>query len=186
MKSKIVLVTGGAGYIGSHMVRALSGAGYRVVVFDNLSTGHRQLVPRGVPFHKGDIRNPKALAAVFAAYKIDAVVHFAGLIAVGESVVQPLSYYDNNVAGSLRLLEAGVAAKVKCFVFSSTAAVYGPSRTPRFSENAVLAPGNPYGASKLMLERIIADTALSTGLRFMLLRYFNASGASADGSTGEW
>jgi UDP-glucose 4-epimerase len=181
-----ILVTGGAGYIGSHMIRLLAKNGFVPVVFDNLSTGHRQLVPRDVPFVKGDIRDVAALKKLFAQHKFHGVIHFAGLIAVGESVKEPFKYYDNNVTGSLRLIEAVAGARVPYFIFSSTAAVYGPVKSPKIPETALLAPGNPYGATKLVIERVVSDMAAVAGFRYALPRYFNASGAHPSADTGEW
>lgn len=180
-----VLVCGGAGYIGSHMVRALVGHGHEVVVFDNLGTGHREAVPATVPLVVGDLLDAPALAAVFASRPFDAVMHFCALSLVGESVTEPYRYYRNNVAGTLNLLEAMRAARVGRLVFSSTAAVFGNPLADSIDEAHPTAPINPYGASKLMVERILADAAQAHGLRSVALRYFNAAGADPSGEIGE-
>jgi UDP-glucose 4-epimerase len=184
MKNKHILVSGGAGYIGSHMVRALVSAGYMPVVVDNLSTGHRALVPKGVPFIKADLRNLTAVKKIFRQ-KFDAVMHFAGLIAVGESVKEPLKYYENNVVGSLNLIACAAEAKVPHFIFSSTAAVY-VAGAKRLTEKGKLGPVNPYGDNKLMIERVLEDVSGKGLLRYAALRYFNACGAHSSGETGEW
>jgi UDP-glucose 4-epimerase len=179
-----VLVTGGAGYIGAHMVKALSQRGADVLVFDNLSSGRREAV-RDCPLVVGDINNPSDLAAVFSAHRVDAVMHFASLIQVGESVQQPARYYRTNIGGTLNLLEAMHAAEVRRFIFSSSAAVFGePSYTP-IDEAHPKAPVNPYGFSKLAVEQILADYAAAYGLLSVSLRYFNAAGADPEGDLGE-
>jgi UDP-glucose 4-epimerase len=179
-----ILVTGGAGYVGSHCCLALARAGHKVVVYDNLSNGHERFVQWG-PFERGDIRDRVRLAAVLEAHKPDAVLHCAALIEVGESVKHPERYYDNNVAGSLVLLEAMREAGVSAFVLSSTCAVYGaPSRVP-MDENHAQAPINPYGWTKLMIEQASRDFAASSGLKFAHLRYFNAAGAAPEQGIGE-
>lgn len=180
-----VLVIGGAGYIGSHNVRALLERGDGVVVFDNLSTGHRKAVPVHVPFVHGDIRSQADLDKVFENHHIEAVLHFAAFIEVGESVQKPLKYFDNNVVGMISLLEAMERHKVDKLVFSSTAAVYGePARVP-IEEDDAKAPTSPYGESKLQMERIMAWTARATNIRSVTLRYFNVGGAHPDGDIGE-
>ncbi len=179
-----VLVCGGAGYIGSHMVRHLVGHGHEVVVFDNLSTGHREAVA-GVPLVTGDVADARALDAVFAAHAFDAVMHFCARSLVGESVQKPLAYYRNNVAGTLGLLEAMQRAGVDKLVFSSTAAVFGQPQAECIDEAHPAQPINPYGASKLMVERVLADAARAYGLRSVALRYFNAAGADPSGELGE-
>ncbi len=184
MKNKHILVTGGAGYIGSHMVRALVSAGYTPVVVDNLSTGHRILVPKGVSFIKADLRNLAVVKKIFRR-KFDAVMHFAGLIAVGESVREPLKYYEHNVVGSLNLIACAAEAKVPHFIFSSTAAVYVPG-AHRLIERSKLGPVNPYGDNKRMVEGVLADVSKKGMLRYAALRYFNACGAHSSGETGEW
>ena len=179
-----VLVCGGAGYIGSHMVRFLVGHGHEVVVFDNLSTGHREAVG-AVPLLEGDLLDPPALEAVLASQPFDAVMHFCALSLVGESLVEPYRYYRNNVVGTLNLLQAMRAANVDKLVFSSTAAVFGSPQTELIDEAHPTAPINPYGASKLIVERILVDAARAYGLRSVALRYFNAAGADPSGEIGE-
>lgn len=179
-----ILVVGGAGYIGSHMVRELLAEGFDPLVFDNLGTGHGWAVPDGRLLH-GDLADSGRLREVFAAHAFDAVMHFASFIQVGESVQQPLKYYRNNVANTLNLLEAMRDADVRRFVFSSTAAVYGTPETVPISEDAPLHPENPYGHSKLMIEQVLADCEQAWGLRSARLRYFNAAGAQPDRSIGE-
>ena len=180
-----ILVIGGAGYIGSHNVRALLARGEDVIVLDNLSTGHREAVPDNVAFYKGDLRNPDDLEKVFSAHKIEAVLHFAAFIEVGESMKKPLKYFDNNVVGMIVLLEAMERHGVDKLVFSSTAAVYGePKRVP-IEEGDAKAPTNPYGESKLMMEHIMEWTHRAVGIRSVTLRYFNVGGAFEDASIGE-
>ncbi|MCW0386582.1 UDP-glucose 4-epimerase [Xanthomonas sacchari] len=180
-----VLVCGGAGYIGSHMVRLLQAQGEEVVVFDNLSTGHACALPGGVELVNGDLLDSGALASVFERFNFDAVVHFAAYSQVGESMSAPYKYYSNNVVGTLNLLDAMRSASVKRIVFSSTAAVYGNPLHSPIDEGHPTAPINPYGASKLMVERILADGAVAYGLRSVSLRYFNAAGAETSGCIGE-
>ncbi len=182
---KTVLVVGGAGYIGSHMVRKLLDRHLQPVVFDNLSSGQRRFVPKGVKLHKGDMKRPRDLAAAFRAVRPDTVMHFAGSSLVGESIYQPLKYYENNVSNFVHLLEAAVAFKVKKIIFSSSAAVYGePSRVP-IKEEDMLRPTNPYGRSKMMMEAMLADTGTAHGISHASLRYFNACGADKAGGIGE-
>jgi UDP-glucose 4-epimerase len=179
-----ILVCGGAGYIGSHMVSYLTALKHTVVVFDNLSTGHRAAV--GVaPLVVGDLLDPASLAALFAAHRFDAVMHFCARSLVGESVDDPYVYYQNNVVGTLNLLRAMRTAGVDKLVFSSTAAVYGAPRTNLIDETFPTDPINPYGASKLMVERMLADAARAYGLRSVAFRYFNAAGADPSGEIGE-
>lgn len=179
-----ILVTGGAGYVGSHCCFALAKAGHRVVVYDNLYNGHEAFAKWG-PFERGDIRDRSRLDAVMASHRPDAVLHCAALIEVGESVKEPARFYDNNVVGTLTLLEAMRAAGVGAFVFSSTCATYGePQRMP-MDETHPQAPVSPYGWTKLMIERASADFAASYGLKFAHLRYFNAAGAAANEGIGE-
>lgn len=178
-----VLVCGGAGYIGSHMVRVLREAGTKVRVFDDLSTGHRESI-EGVELIVGRLQDPAALDAAFAPGDVEAVIHFAAKALVGESVADPLLYYDNNVIGTLRLLEAMQRHGVQRLVFSSTCAIYGVPQTAQLDEDHRKAPINPYGASKWMCEQMIGDAA-RIGLRSVCLRYFNAAGATPDGSIGE-
>ncbi len=180
-----LLVTGGAGYIGSHALRALQRAGHTAVVFDDLRAGREALV-HGAPLVRGDVRDREALTRVFAEQgPFDGVLHFAALLSVPESVANPLLYYSNNVTGSAVLLEVALAAGTRVCVLSSTAAVYGHPRQQPISETAPLAPINPYGASKLMVERMLADAEAAHGLRWAALRYFNASGADPEGDLGE-
>lgn len=179
-----VLVCGGAGYIGAHMVRCLLAHGHDVVVFDNLSTGHRAAVC-AAPLVVGDLLDSAALTTLFATHRFDAVMHFCALSLVGVSVTDPYGYYQNNVAGTLSLLQAMRAAGVTKLVFSSTAAVFGNPETELIDENHPTRPINPYGASKLMVERILADAARAYGLRSVALRYFNAAGADPSGEIGE-
>ena len=179
-----ILVCGGAGYIGAHMVRYLIQHGHGVVVFDNLSTGHAEAVA-GLPLVVGDVRNGAALDGVFATHAFDAVMHFCARSLVGESVREPLVYYDNNVAGTLGLLAAMRRAGVDKLVFSSTAAVFGQPCAELIDEAHPTQPINPYGASKLMVERVLADAAQAYGLRSVALRYFNAAGADPSGTLGE-
>ncbi len=185
-KQSPILVTGGAGYIGSHAVLALREAGRDVVVVDDLSTGRRAAVPDGVPFELGDVADSALVARILADHGIGAVLHFAGSIVVEESVSDPLKYYRNNTAASRTLLEACVAGGVKHFVFSSTAAVYGEPEEVPVDEKAPVAPINPYGHSKLMTERILHDLGAASGLRYAILRYFNVAGADPEGRTGQY
>ncbi|AHE96948.1 UDP-glucose 4-epimerase [Thioalkalivibrio paradoxus ARh 1] len=179
-----MLVTGGAGYIGSHACKALALAGYTPVAYDNLVYGHREAVRWG-PLEPGDIADRKRLDAVVAQYQPEAVLHFAAYAYVGESVQDPAKYYRNNVAGTLTLLEALVHHDIRRIVFSSTCATYGvPERTP-IDEDHPQQPINPYGASKLMIERMLQDFDAAYGLRSVSLRYFNAAGADPDGEIGE-
>lgn len=180
-----VLVAGGAGYIGSHCVRQLIAAGHEPVVVDNFVYGHRAAVASSVRVHDINLGNPAAVDAVIAAEKPDVVMHFAAYAYVGESVTQPLKYYQNNVAATLYLLEAMLKHGVKKFVFSSTCATYGvPERMP-ITEDSAQCPINPYGETKLMVEHMLRDLAPATGLSFAAFRYFNAAGAAEDGSIGE-
>jgi len=181
-----VLVTGGAGYIGSHAVLALKQAGYRVVVLDNLVYGHREFVEAlQVEFVQGDIGDRPLLDDLFQRYSIDAVMHFAAYAYVGESVTNPAKYYRNNVAGTLTLLEAMVAANVKKIVFSSTCASYGVPQTVPIPEEHPQVPINPYGMSKLMVEQMLQDFDVAYGLKSVRFRYFNAAGADPSGQLGE-
>ena len=178
-----VLVTGGAGYIGSHCCRALHAAGYHPVVYDNFSTGHRSFVTGSLV--TGDLQDGARLAHAFAQYDIVAVMHFAASSLVGESVADPQKYYANNVGGTLSLLEAMRDAGCNRLVFSSTGAVYGNADSKALPESYACEPINPYGASKWMIERILADYRRAYGLGSFALRYFNASGADASGGIGE-
>jgi UDP-glucose 4-epimerase len=179
-----ILVVGGAGYIGSHMVKHLMGKGHQVIVVDNLSTGYRDAVLAD-SFFQIDIANRSELDQVFQHHPIDAVFHFASYIQVGESVIAPAKYYENNVSATLTLLQAMVAADVKKFVFSSTAAVYGNPEYVPIDEAHPKQPINPYGQSKLMVERILQDFDHAYGLKSVCLRYFNAAGADPDALLGE-
>ena len=180
-----VLVTGGAGYIGSHAVLALRDAGWPVAVIDDLSNGTRAVVPQDVPFFEGSIGDRALVDRVLGDQQIGAILHFAGSIVVPESVEKPLDYYANNTLASHALISAAVAAGVPHLVFSSTAAVYGaPERVP-VAEDDALAPINPYGASKLMTERMLADTAAAYPINYAALRYFNVAGADPDGRAGQ-
>jgi UDP-arabinose 4-epimerase len=179
-----VLIAGGAGYIGAHTCKALAKAGYDPVAFDNLSTGHREFVRWG-PLVEGDIRDSVAVAAAIRHYNCAAVLHFAACAYVGESVVDPSKYYNNNVTGTLSLVDALRATDCSLLVFSSTCAVYGQPECLPITEDTPPNPINPYGASKLMAERIIADYRVAYGLRATSLRYFNACGADLDGEIGE-
>lgn len=180
-----ILVTGGAGYIGSHACKMLARAGFTPVVFDSFTTGWRDAVRFG-PVIEGDLLNPADLAAAFDACRPAAVMHFAALSLVGESVTHPGRYWRNNVCGTLNLLEAMTAAGVERLVFSSTAATYGEPDVALIPEDAPQAPTNPYGQTKLAVERMIGDFAATTGLRAMVFRYFNVAGADDDGLIGEF
>ncbi|HET8800144.1 MAG TPA: UDP-glucose 4-epimerase GalE [Marinobacter sp.] len=179
-----VLVTGGAGYIGSHVVRQLDEAGHRIVVFDNLSTGYRWAVTAG-ELIVGDLADEAAIDDVFAHHHFDAVLHFAANIVVPESVANPLKYYRNNTRNTLNLLKAVERHQVPYMVFSSTAAVYGMPEQTVLTEALPLAPINPYGASKMMSERMIMDLAAASSLNYVVLRYFNVAGANPDGLLGQ-
>lgn len=181
---KNILVIGGAGYIGSHMVRMLANQGYNPVVFDNLSKGHREAVAN-YPFELGDLGDKARLTEVFKKYGIEAVMHFAAFAEVGESVKEPSKYYHNNVAKVLDLLDALVENDIKYFVFSSTAATFGEPVRPKIDESHPQNPINPYGNTKLMVEKILADFDTAYGLKATALRYFNASGADDSGEIGE-
>lgn len=180
-----ILVCGGAGYIGSHTVRALCARGDDVVVADNLLTGHRAAVAPQARFYEGDIRNRAFLDGLFDKEKIDAVIHFAACSLVGESMVNPLKYYNNNLCGTETLLEAMTAHQIGKIVFSSTAATYGePERVP-IVETDRTEPTNPYGETKLAMERMFKWADKAYGMRYVSLRYFNACGADASGEIGE-
>jgi len=179
-----ILVVGGAGYIGSHMVKQLAQAGNDVITLDNLSYGYRDAVKYG-KFVEGDLGDDSVLNSIFAAGDIDAVMHFAGFIQVGESVIKPSMYYHNNVVNTFTLLDAMLRHEVKNFIFSSTAAIFGePDYTP-IDEKHNKQPINPYGHSKLMIEQVLDDYDKAYGLRSTCLRYFNAAGADPDGELGE-
>ena len=185
MTKPTVLVTGGAGYIGSHAVLALADAGWPVVVLDDLSTGFRWAVPDGVAFVEGEVGDRAVLDAVLAEHAVGAAMHFAGSIIVPESVADPLKYYGNNTAASRTLIDACVGAGVRHMVFSSTAATYGtPPRSP-VAEGDPTVPINPYGRSKLMTEWMLADTAAAHPFNYCALRYFNVAGADPAGRSGQ-
>ncbi|HNX91598.1 MAG TPA: NAD-dependent epimerase/dehydratase family protein [Candidatus Omnitrophota bacterium] len=184
-KKKNILVTGGAGYIGSHMVRMLQDNGYNPIVFDNLCTGKRSAVSKGVPFIKGDLRKPQDIKKIFSEYKIDAITHFAALIVVPESVVYPMKYYENNVMGSYNLIKASIEHKMRKFIFSSTAAVYGsPAKMP-VTEDVPRLPENPYGTTKMIVEDILKDASHAYDFAYVALRYFNVDGAHPSGVAAE-
>lgn len=180
----MILVTGGAGYIGSHTVRELRSRGYDVVVYDNLSTGHIESIGDAL-FVKGDLFDVELLKDTFKKYGVDSVIHFAAYSLVGESMINPLKYYKNNVSGTLCLLEAMTACDVKHLVFSSSAATYGDTGEDIITENSPQNPTSVYGMTKLMMERLMADFDRAYGMKYVALRYFNAAGAHADGDIGE-
>lgn len=180
-----VLVTGGAGYIGSHMVLALLDAGEKVVVVDNLSTGFRSAVPPQVAFVEGNIGDIDLVKGVIGEHGVRAIIHFAGSIVVPDSVADPLGYYLNNTVNSRSLIEAAVKTGVRSFIFSSTAAVYGNPKSIPVNEDAELKPVSPYGTSKLMTELMLADTAFAHDFNYVALRYFNVAGADPQGRTGQ-
>ena len=180
----MILVTGGAGYIGSHTVKELLRHGYEVVVYDNLSTGHREFV-LSEHFVEGDLLDLEELRATFRRYPIEAVLHFAAVCRVDESVANPQKYYQNNVVGGLNLLQAMLEHDVKLIIFSSSAAVYGDPELVPIPENHPKRPKNPYGWTKWIFEQILADYAHAYGLKYIALRYFNAAGADPEGQLGE-
>ncbi|MGZ3198654.1 MAG: UDP-glucose 4-epimerase GalE [Croceibacterium sp.] len=180
-----VLVTGGAGYIGSHAVLALLDGGWPVAVIDNLVTGFRFAVPEGVSFYQGDVEDAGLLARIFAVQGTRAIMHCAGSVVVPESVEDPLKYYRNNTANSRSLIEAAVTAGVPHFIFSSTAATYGIPAVPQVTEETPQSPINPYGWSKLMTERMLSDTAVAHPLNYCALRYFNVAGADPHARSGQ-
>ncbi len=180
-----ILVTGGAGYIGSHMVLDLLETGEEIVVFDDLSTGFPWLVPQGVTLVEGDIGDKALLSRVIADHQIDAIAHFAAKIVVPDSMSDPLGYYLNNTSKARTLIEAAVEGGVKHFIFSSTAAVYGETREMPVTEESPPAPVSPYGRSKLMVEWMLEDASRAYGLNAMILRYFNVAGADPKGRSGQ-
>lgn len=180
-----VLVTGGAGYIGSHMAHALVDAGECVVVLDNLSTGLREAVPLGVPLIAGDIGDRQLVDKLIADYGVEAILHFAGSTVVPESISKPLDYYRNNTVSSRTLIEAAVQCGVRHFIFSSTAAVYGNPESIPVTEDMPTQPMSPYGRSKLMTEWILKDVAAAQPLGYVILRYFNVAGADPKLRTGQ-
>ncbi len=180
-----ILVTGGAGYIGSHMVHELVDAGEPVVVLDNLSSGFRFLIPASVPFVAGSTGDRSLVGDTIARHGITTIIHFAASIVVPESVADPLGYYGNNTMNTCALLDVAIKAGVRQFIFSSTAAVYGTTDEKPVRENALTAPISPYGTSKLMSEMMLHDAAKAHGLRFVILRYFNVAGADPKLRTGQ-
>jgi UDP-glucose 4-epimerase len=180
-----VLVTGGAGYIGSHMALELLDAGEQVVVLDNLSTGLAWALPKGATLVEGDVGDQSLVQRVLESEGIDAIIHFAGSIVVPDSVADPLGYYLNNTVKSRALMESAVKSGVRHFIFSSTAAVYGMTGEKPVGEDAPLAPMSPYGSSKLMTEIMLADAARAHDLRYVALRYFNVAGADPKGRSGQ-
>ena len=180
-----VLVTGGAGYIGSHVVLALVDAGYPVVVLDDLSTGHREAVPDGAAFVEGDAGDPDTARGIITAHRVRAVVHLAGSISVPESIIDPLRYYHNNSHASAHLVRACIDERVERFIFSSSAAVYGSPGPAPVTEDAPTAPVNPYGRSKLITEWTLRDAAAAHDFSYVALRYFNVAGADPDGRAGQ-
>ncbi|MEO1114010.1 MAG: UDP-glucose 4-epimerase GalE [Pseudomonadota bacterium] len=185
MMRRRILVTGGAGYIGSHTCKLLASSGWEPVTFDNLSTGNLSSVRWG-PFVEGDIRDTALLQNTLVMFDIEAVIHFAASAYVGESVVDPATYYDNNVRGTLSVLDACTAAGVDRLIFSSSCATYGIPRQLPISEDSEQQPINPYGKTKLMAEHMIRDYAQAYDLKYVILRYFNACGADPEGELGEW
>lgn len=184
MKNDKILVVGGAGYIGSHMVKDLLDADYDVITLDDLSTGHLELLPGG-EFIEGSLGDTVLLDKLFSTHKISAVMHFAAFSLVGESVGKPLKYYRNNMAATVELLDSMIRHKVKRFIFSSTAAVYGEPVEIPITESHPCNPTNPYGTSKNAVERMLKDCDSAHGLKYISLRYFNASGADESGDIGE-
>lgn len=180
-----ILVTGGAGYIGSHVVEELQKSGFTPIVYDNFSTGHAAAVPEDVQLVEGDIHDVRFAKHIMEQFEIDAVIHFAASSLVGESMVDPAKYYFNNVEGSLHLLEAMRGSGVDRIVFSSTAAVYGEPEQVPITEDSKLQPTNVYGRSKLMIEKMLADYDMAYDFRYVALRYFNAAGASPTRDIGE-
>jgi UDP-glucose 4-epimerase len=185
IKSHNVLVTGGAGYIGSHAVLALIDAGHHPIVIDNLTTGFRWALPADVPFHEGDIADEGLVARIIADHRIEAIMHFAGSIIVPESVENPLKYYRNNTANSRSIIESAINGGVKHFIFSSTAATYGMPEASAVREDTPTLPINPYGLSKLMTEYMLRDVAAAHDFNYCALRYFNVAGADPQGRTGQ-
>jgi UDP-glucose 4-epimerase len=185
MAGETILVVGGAGYIGSHTCLDLAAKGFLPVVYDNFSNGHPEFVQWG-PVEEGDIRDRARLDEVIARHKPSAILHFAALIEVGESVKDPVAFYENNVIGTLTLLSAAQAAGIKAFVFSSTCATYGLPQSVPLDEGHRQVPINPYGQTKYIVEQALADYDRYTGFRSVILRYFNAAGADFEGRVGEW
>ncbi|CAG8476814.1 12769_t:CDS:1 [Cetraspora pellucida] len=185
-KAMRILVCGGAGYIGSHLVRELSTQqGYEIIVLDNLSKGHIKSIPNGIKFEKADIRDKKALERIFSEYKPDAVMHFCASISIEESVADPLGYYENNVVGTIYLLQTMKKHNVKYFIFSSSSAIFGNPKEVPIADNIQPDPINPYGDTKYIVEKILAWSENAYGLKYICLRYFNACGAHESGDIGE-
>ncbi|MGZ3773941.1 MAG: UDP-glucose 4-epimerase GalE [Pseudobdellovibrionaceae bacterium] len=182
-----ILVTGAAGYIGSHAVTTLLKAGYEVVAYDNLSTGFKSAIPSNVKFIEGDIRATATLTKALTENKIEAILHFAAKLKVNESVTKPLEYYDNNISGTISLVQACKNAQINKIIFSSTAAVYGTANGSNglVTEDSLSIPISPYGSSKLMAEKILQDADVAHGIKSVILRYFNVAGCSTDGKNGQ-
>jgi len=180
-----ILITGGAGYIGSHTVYEFIDAGYEVVVVDNLSTGFRETLPEDISFYNGNIADTDLIDRIFSDHRIDTVLHFAGSIVVPESVENPLKYFENNTAASFSLLKSCIKNSIKNFIFSSTASVYGSNPKGIMEESYAPSPENPYAASKLMTEMMIKDISQAHGLNYIILRYFNVAGADTKLRTGQ-
>lgn len=180
MKDKSIFIAGGAGFIGSHVTKMLQNFGYHTVVYDNLSHGSRENILSGA-FEEGDLSEEKRLDALFCRTRFDAVMHFAALIDVGQSVLSPAEYYSNNVGSTLTLLKAMLRHEIKTIIFSSTASIFGIPQTKKICEEHQKNPINPYGHSKLMVEQILADLCRAYGLRYSSLRYFNAAGGDPEG-----
>ena len=184
MNKRSILITGGAGYIGSHVALHLAERAERVIILDNISRGFRQAA-RNLMLIEGDVANRSLVSSVLKSFDIDTIMHFAAFTIVPESVREPLKYYDNNTCGTRSLIESAVECDVRHFVFSSTPAVYGAPQDGIASEDSALAPINPYGASKLMSEWILRDTAAASNLRYVALRYFNVAGSDVQGRIGQ-
>ncbi|CAG8642035.1 34536_t:CDS:1 [Gigaspora margarita] len=181
-----ILICGGAGYIGSHLARELSTqSAYEIIIIDNLSKGHLMSIPNGIIFEKADIRDKKALDRIFFKYKPDAVMNFCGSISVGESVNDPLEYYENNVVGTIYLLQAMIKHNVKYFIFSSSAAIFGNTKEIPITDDTQPEPISPYADTKFSIEKILAWSENAYGLKYVCLRYFNACGAHESGDIGE-
>lgn len=185
MDTKHVLVTGGAGYIGSHTTLALVDAGIKPIVLDNLSTGFKSAVPSSVPFFEGDCGDEALLESIMKTYDVEAVIHFAANIIVAESSIDPLGYYKNNTVNARALIDCAVRNHIPNFIFSSSAAVYGEPRSPLLADDHPTDPINPYGRSKLMVEWMLDDTSKAHPIRYAALRYFNVAGADPEGKIGQ-